>query len=87
MRHIHIRSDTSKLFSHIVISQAKDTLFSNMLRYQIATKPGHRASEHLYLVKSVLAILQEKKEACIFSTWDLKAYFDSEVLEDVMREL
>ena len=58
-----------------------------MSKHQIATKPGHRAAEHLFLMKSVMAVLEEKKEVFLFSSWDLKAFFDSESLEDVMREL
>ena len=66
------------------MNQAKDVLFQNMSRYQIATKPGHRASKHLFVVKSVLAILKTKKAAALFSAWDLQKYLDSEALEDVM---
>ena len=87
MRFIHNKSNIAKFFGQIVISQAKDNLISNMSKYQIATKPGHRASEHLFAIKSVLALLEERKEAVIFSTWDLKKFFDSESLIDVMNEL
>ena len=84
---IHNKGEECKFFSHIVISQAKEILNKNMSIYQIATKPGHRATEHLFLLKSVLALNELKKEVIIFSAWDLKAFFDSEYLEDVMREL
>ena len=87
MRFIHTKSDTAKLFGHIVISEAKSNIFKYMSKYQIATKPGHRASEHLYAVMSVLGTIQKKKKAIIVSMWDLKAFFDSENLIDCMSEL
>ena len=87
MRFIHTKSDTAKLFGQIVISEAKSNIFKYMSKYQIATKPGHRASEHLYAVMSVLGTIQKKKKAIIVSMWDLKAFFDSENLIDCMSEL
>ena len=45
-RFIHCKSETAKFFGQIIISKAKSTIFENMSKYQIATKPGHRASEH-----------------------------------------
>ena len=86
-RFIHSKSDIQKLFGQVVISQAKDKLISNMSKYQIAAKPGHRATEHLFVVKSALALIEGKNEATLFSTWDLKKFFDSESLIDVMSEL
>ena len=58
-----------------------------MSKYQIATKPGHRASEHLYVIKSLLSLIQMKKKAMIISMWDLKTFFDTENLYDCMNEL
>ena len=43
-----------------------------MSKYQIACKPGHRASEHLFVVKSVLSYYKEKKKGMIASGYDFK---------------
>ena len=58
-----------------------------MSQHQIATKPGHRSSEHLYVMKNILSVIQKKKKAVIVSMWDLKKFFDSESLVDCMSEL
>ena len=55
MRHIHSRDILAKVFSQIVLYHAKDNLLKNMSKYQIACKPGHRPSEHLFVLKSVFA--------------------------------
>ena len=75
------------MFGHLIMSQVKETLIENMSKYQIATKPGHRASEHLYVIKSLLSLIQMKKKAMIISMWDLKTFFDTENLYDCMNEL
>ena len=55
IRHIHDRNIFSKFLSHMVLSEAKPILFENLTKYQIACRPGHGASEHLFVLKSVLA--------------------------------
>ena len=58
-----------------------------MSKYQIATKPGHRSSEHIYVLKSMIGMMEMKKKAVIVTMWDLKSYFDTENLIDCMSEL
>ena len=54
LRNLHSRDDEiGKVFSQIVLSHAKENLFKHMSKYQIACKPGHRPSEHLYGLKCV----------------------------------
>ena len=86
-RHIHLKNPVCKFFSTIVISQVKEELYKNMSRYQIATRPGHRAAEHIYTIKSTIAMFQTKKKALILSMWDISKMFDSEALVDVMASL
>ena len=74
-------------FAQIVISQAKSNIYENMSKYQIATKPGHRSSEHLYDVKSLMGKVLNEKKSIIVTMWDLKSFFDTENLADVMSEL
>ena len=58
-----------------------------MSKFQIATKPGHRSTEHLYVVMSVIGLCEKKDTAIIITMYDLKKYFDSENLHDCMSEL
>ena len=74
IRHLHVKCDLAKLFCQIVMSQAKDTLVNNMSKYQIATKPGHRASEHLFFIKSIVALTQARKEAVLVTMWDIQRF-------------
>ena len=58
-----------------------------MSPFQIGAVPGHRSQEHLFSVKSVIAMLEEHDEAGAIQLFDLVAFFDCEMLEDVLGEL
>ena len=62
----------------MVISEAKVPLFKNLSKFQIACRPGHRPSEHLFILKSVFANYQKKGKGLILAGLDLKKMFDSE---------
>ena len=54
IRFLHLKPEVPKLFSQMIFSSIKDKLFASMSKYQIATKPGHRSSEHLFVVFSLM---------------------------------
>ena len=58
-----------------------------MSKYQIGTKPNHRAQEHLFLLKSVIALYDYLGKALILQLWDISKYFDRESLTDGLNEL
>ena len=62
IRHIHDRNIFSKYFGQMVLAEAKENLFDNLSKYQIACRPGHRSSEHLFVLKSVFARYQRDKK-------------------------
>ena len=86
-RHIHSRDQTAKKISQIVLSHAKVNLLENMSKYQIACKPGHRPSEHLFVIKSVFAQYQINKKGLILTGYDICTFFDSEDCYDVFNEV
>ena len=46
--------------------------------YQIACRPGHRATEHLFVIKSIIAKYEEEKKGLLLSNWDIQKMFDKE---------
>ena len=87
MRHIHLRHYLCKFFCQLVMAHAKEPIFKKMSKFQIACKPGHQASEHLFVIKSVFAYYQTKNKALIMSSFDVKKMFDMENMYDVCKEL
>ena len=86
-RHIHMKDEYPKYFGHLVVSAAKEKMIDNMTKFQIGTKPGHRAQEHLFVLKSVLALHLKYNKTVILSMWDVSKFFDREALSDCMNEL
>ena len=58
-----------------------------MSKFQIATKPGHRATEHIFVILSIMELYDKNRKALIISMYDLKKYFDSESLFDCCSEI
>ena len=84
MRHLHLTNEYFKYFSQIVLSFAKAPLIENMSIFQIACKPNHRPSEHIYVIRSIIAYYIENKKGLIVTGYDLKKYYDSEQLLDCL---
>ena len=82
LRNIHNKMEIPKFVSHIVTTAAKPHLFENMSPYQIGTKPGHRAQEHLFVIKSIIGLAEHCNRAIALQLWDLSKYFDRENLAD-----
>ena len=87
VRFLHLKKEVPKLFSQIVFSAAKENLFKNMSKFQIATKPGHRASEHLFVILSLIALCEREGTSTLITMYDIKKYFDSESVFDCFSEL
>ena len=68
-RNIHTKLDVPKFFGHIVATAAKPNLIGQMSPYQIGTKPGHRAQEHLFVIKTVIGLAEATRPgiACRWS--------------------
>ena len=58
----------------------------NMTKFQIGTKTGHRAQEHIFVLKSMIDLNNMLNRPTILSLFDIKKFFDSENLIDVLGE-
>ena len=86
-RNIHTKMDFPKLFGFMVTNQAKIPIIQNMSKYQIGTVPGHRSEEHLFVMKMVMALYAKHKKPIIIQLYDIKKFFDRELLVDGMDAL
>ena len=82
-----MKDEFQKFFGHLVLSASKNTLMSNMSKFQIGTKPGHRAQEHIFAIKSVMSLSELYDKPIILNLYDISKFFDSECLSDCMNEL
>ena len=86
-RHIHTKEEIPKVFSHIVTTSIKPFIVNDMSPNQIGAVPGHRSQEHLFTVKSLMALTEKNNEALALQLFDLKKYFNRECLVDCLGEL
>ena len=86
-RNIHTKIDVSKFFGHIVTTAAKLKIFKNMTPFQIGTKPGHRAQEHLFVIKSIIGLAEHMNRAIALTLFNLSKFFDRESLVNGLNEL
>ena len=87
-RHLHIKQDIPKLFGHMVMTVAKDIIGRNMSKFQIGAMAGHRPQEHLFTLKSIIALYDTLKTPLFLTMWDIiKFFFYRESLRDVMNEI
>ena len=82
-----MKEEEPKGFEYIVMNKVKPIMVKNCSKFQIGAIPGHQAAEHLFTIKSVMALFQKAGKPLILQCFDLKKYFDSENLNDAMNSL
>ena len=85
-RNLHIKEMTQKVFANLVMKEAQELLYKNMSIFQIGTKKGHRATEHIYVLKTLMKKYEYMNKPIIVNFWDYSVFFDSESLIDVLQE-
>ena len=71
----------------MITNSAKDKIINNMTKFQLGTKPGHRAQEHLFVVQSCIQLYNLSGKAVIVQLYDIQKLFDREMLRDCMDSL
>ena len=87
LRNIHTKLETPNIFGHMVVNAAKGKIMENMSKFQLGTKPGHRAQEHLFEMRSVIELYILCGKALILQLYDISNFFDREMLMDCMDAL
>ena len=65
----------------------KPCIVKSTSKFQIGGIEGHCPQEHLFSVKSVLALNHESNQNTIFQLYDIQKYFDKENLRDAIDTL
>ena len=86
-RFIHSKEEIPKCFEALVIEKVKPKIIQKCPKFQIGGLPGHQSAEHLFTLKSIIGLYLSQGKSVIVNYFDLKKYFDSEVLIDAMDNL
>ena len=86
-RYIHSRSWFPRVTEAMVVSGPKLKILESASPMQCGGLPGHRATEHLFSMLSVIALYLERGKPFLAQLFDLVKFFDKEVLKLVMDSL
>ena len=67
-------------FELVVFTKAIDKIISNCSKFKIGGLLGHRATEHLFSLKSIIICYTSLDLPLIIQYYDRKKFFDSENL-------
>ena len=76
-----------RLFEDLVVSKMKVKVLKKATKYQIGGMKGHRSTEHLFSIKSVIAYYIWIGKPVIIQCIDIKKFFDKENLRDALNAL
>ena len=86
-RNIHIVSYLPKAFETILVEKVKSTIIEQCSKFQIGAMPGHRPQEHLFVLKSIIALYIYLNIPLILQGFDVSKFFDKESLLDALNAL
>ena len=83
-RYIHLKNWFPRLFEGIVFQRAKPVLIKNISKFQIGAVPGHMPQEHLFVLKSLMALYKKLGIPIVINCWDILKFFDRQNLIDAL---
>ena len=86
-RFIHTKMWLPRLFEGLVVKKMKPKLIRSMTQFQIGGKAGHRSAEHIFVVKSMMALYSLLDIVIIIQFFDIQKFFDKERLRDGMNTI
>ena len=62
-------------------------MVENLTSFHIGGIPGHRVEEHVFVIKSMLALAEKNNELIALQQYDYSKMFDRESLTDCLSEV
>ena len=86
-RFIHDKDWLPKTCDALIVNKMKPDILAASSIFQIGGQPGHRTQEHLFTMRSVVALMLYHGEGIIAQLVDISRFFDKENIRDVMNTL
>ena len=86
-RNIHIVDHLPKAFETILVEKVKPIFIENCSKFQIGAIPGHRPQDHLFVLKSTIALYMYLDLPLILHCFDVSKFFDKESLLDAQGKV
>ena len=87
-RFIHLKEHyLPRTVEALVVGKMKENILDNSTIYQIGGQPGHFIEEHLFSIKSLIGLLENRGQGMILTLVDLVSFFDQEAIHDVIATM
>jgi hypothetical protein len=86
-RFVHTKEWLPRTCESLIVAEMKDVIFDSSSKFQIGGQPNHRIQEHLFTMRSIIALYDFFNITIIFQLYDIQKFFDKENLRDVMDTL
>ena len=86
-RFIHLKEWLPRTCDALVVGGMKNQILESSSKFQIGGQEGHRSQEHLFSLKSIIALMEARGEGMLFQLYDIRKFFDHESLRDVLDTL
>ena len=74
-RFIHLKNVLPRIVEAITVNKMKDKIINEASMYQVGSLPGHAIEEHVFPIKSIMAMREELGKGTIFTIVDIIAFF------------
>ena len=74
-RFLHMKQVMARTVDALVVAKIKEPLVNCSSIYQVGGLPGHSINEHLLTLKTVMALMEERKQGFIFLVVDFVSFF------------
>ena len=86
-RFIHLKDWLPRTCDALIVDKMKPDILAASSIFQIGGQAGHRTQEHLFTVRSVIALMLLQGLAILVQVFDIERFFDKESIRDVMNTL
>ena len=86
-RFIHLKNVLARSLDSLITNYMKPCILKNTSIFQIGGIPGHSMEEFILVFKTVLARAEEEGNGMIFTSMDIKSFFDKEDIYDCLETL
>ena len=86
-RFLHMKDALARTIDALIVQKIKPQIVKSTSKFQVGGIPGHSMEEHLLVLKTLIARMEEKGEGVIFLGMDIMSFFDKEDIYDCLETL
>ena len=86
-RFVHMKTFLPRACEAVIVNKMKHKILESSSIYQVGGQPGHSVDESIFIIKSLMSMVEKTGKSFLFSLVDIVGFFDNEQILDVMDTL